>query len=104
MRKIFRYECRRLLWNKFFIGLAVLLLFYGALGLHGVTLPGGSPTAPLSPLPPALGWTLCGPPATLVAAIFLVKLHPPPPNKKINVMLALPPLHMSLSPPPPPTG
>ena len=27
MRKIFRYECRRLLWNKFFIGLAVVLVW-----------------------------------------------------------------------------
>ena len=29
MGKIFRYECRRLLWNKFFAGLLLVLLFYG---------------------------------------------------------------------------
>ena len=40
MGKIFRYECRRLLWNKFFIGLAVVLLLYGALVLHAVTILG----------------------------------------------------------------
>ena len=49
MGKIFRYECRRLLWNKFFIGLAVVLLLYGALVLHAVTILGVSNTAPFSP-------------------------------------------------------
>ena len=49
MGKIFRCECRRLLWNKFFIGLTVVLLLYGALVLHGVTLLGVSHTAPFSP-------------------------------------------------------
>lgn len=49
MRKIFRYECRRLLWNKFFIGLAVVLLLYGALVLHAVTILGVAHTAPFSP-------------------------------------------------------
>ena len=49
MGKIFRYECRRLLWNKFFIGLAVVMLLYGALVLHAVTILGVSHTAPFSP-------------------------------------------------------
>ena len=49
MSKIFRYECRRLLWNKFFIGLAVVLLLYGALILRAVTILGVSHTAPFSP-------------------------------------------------------
>ena len=49
MGKIFRYECRRLLWNKFFIGLAVVLLLYGALVLYAVTILGVSHTAPFSP-------------------------------------------------------
>ena len=49
MGKIFRYECRRLLWNKFFIWLAVVLLLYGALVLHAVTILGVAHTAPFSP-------------------------------------------------------
>ena len=49
MGKIFQYECRRLLWNKFFIGLAVVLLLYGAFVLHAVTILGVSHTAPFSP-------------------------------------------------------
>ena len=49
MSKIYGYECRRLLWNKFFIGLAVVLLLYGALVLRGVTILGVAHTAPFSP-------------------------------------------------------
>ena len=49
MSKIFRYECRRLLWNKFFAGLAIVLLLYGALVLRNVTILGVSHTAPFSP-------------------------------------------------------
>ena len=49
MRKIFRYECRRLLWNKFFPGMAAILLFYGWQVLRRVTLMGVSYTAPFSP-------------------------------------------------------
>ena len=49
MGKIYRYECRRLLWNQFFAGLAAVLLCYGALVLRGVTILGVSHTAPFSP-------------------------------------------------------
>lgn len=49
MGKIFRYECRRLLWNKFFGGLLLVLLFYGWQMLSRVTILGVSHTAPFSP-------------------------------------------------------
>ena len=49
MGKIFRYECRRLLWNKFFGGLLLVLLFYGWQVLSRVTILGVSHTAPFSP-------------------------------------------------------
>lgn len=49
MGKIYCYECRRLLWNQFFAGLAVVLLLYGVLVLQGVTILGVSHTAPFSP-------------------------------------------------------
>ena len=49
MSKIYCYECRRLLWNKFFGGLIVVLLCYGDLVLRGVTILGVSHTAPFSP-------------------------------------------------------
>ena len=49
MGKIFGYECRRLLCNKFFIGLLLVTLFYGWQLLDRVTILGVSHTAPFSP-------------------------------------------------------
>lgn len=49
MIKIFQYECKRLLWNKFFFGLLLILLFYGWQVLNSVTILGVSHTAPFSP-------------------------------------------------------
>ena len=49
MLKIFGYECRRLLWNKFFPGFSVILLFYGWQALSSETILGVSHTAPFSP-------------------------------------------------------
>ena len=50
MRKIFLYECKRLLWNKFFAGLVLVLLFYGWLEvLRRVTILGCPTPPPFSP-------------------------------------------------------
>lgn len=49
MDKIFRYECGRLMGNKFFLGLLAILLFYGWQVLDHVTVLGVSHTAPFSP-------------------------------------------------------
>lgn len=49
MTKIFRCECRRLLCNKFFIGLLAVLLFYAGQVFCLTVLPGVSHTAPFSP-------------------------------------------------------
>lgn len=49
MRKIFLYECKRLLWNKFFFGILLILLFYGWQVLNHITILGVSHTAPFSP-------------------------------------------------------
>lgn len=54
MRKIFLYECKRLLWNKFFAGLVLVLLFYGWQVLRRVTIL-GCPTPP--PFPPGASGT-----------------------------------------------
>lgn len=48
MIKIFQYECKRLLWNKFFFGLLLIILFYGWQVLNSVTILGVSHTAPFS--------------------------------------------------------
>ena len=49
MRKISFYECRRLLCNKFFLGLLLVILFYGWQVLNRVTIFGIAHTAPYSP-------------------------------------------------------
>ena len=49
MVKIFRYECKRLLWNKFFFGILAVTLFYGWQVLTGASILGVSHTAPFSP-------------------------------------------------------
>lgn len=49
MAKLFRYECKRLLWNKFFFGILAALLLYGHQVLSGATVLGVAHTAPFSP-------------------------------------------------------
>ena len=73
MHKIFHYELRRLLWNKFFFGLLAVTLFYAYQVFTGEIILGVAHTAPFSPwsfgcylsrlLPPMLlalgsGWLL----------------------------------------------
>lgn len=48
MIKIFLYECKRLIFNKFFCGILFVLLFYGWQVLSNATILGVSHTAPFS--------------------------------------------------------
>ena len=48
MIKIFLYECKRLIFNKFFFGILFMLLFYGWQVLSSATILGVSHTAPFS--------------------------------------------------------
>ena len=48
MNKIYGYECKRLIFNKFFIGIAALMLIYGWQVLKNVTIFGVAFTAPFS--------------------------------------------------------
>ena len=48
MNKIFRYELRRLLWNKLFFGILLVSLGYGWLTLTGSVIRGVAHTAPFS--------------------------------------------------------
>lgn len=49
MNKIFRYELRRLLWNKVFFGILLVTMGYGWLTLTGSVIQGVAHTAPFSP-------------------------------------------------------
>ena len=48
MRKIFRYELRRAVCNKFFLGLLVVCLFFGWQTLNREVIQGVAHTAPFS--------------------------------------------------------
>ena len=48
MIQIFPYECKRLIFNKFFFGILFVLLFYGWQVLSNATILGVSHTAPFS--------------------------------------------------------
>lgn len=49
MRKIFRYELRRAVCNKFFLGLLVVSLYFGWQTLNSEVIKGIAHTAPFSP-------------------------------------------------------
>lgn len=49
MKRIMKYECRRLIWNRFFFGFLGIFLFYGWQVLKHEILPGVAGTAPFSP-------------------------------------------------------
>lgn len=49
MSRIFRYELRRLIWNKIFIGILAVTLFYSWLVLNSTVIRGVAHTAPFSP-------------------------------------------------------
>ena len=76
MTKIFRCECRRLLCNKFFIGLLAVLLFYAGQVFCLTVLPGVSHTAPFSPwsFGVYLGRLL---PLLWVGALFVLPFYTP---------------------------
>ena len=57
MIKIFLYECKRLIINKFFFGILFVLLFYGWQVLSNTTILGVSHTAPFSAW--SFGYYLC---------------------------------------------
>ena len=48
MYKIYLYECKRLLLNKFFFGILLVILFYGWQVLSNITIFGVCHTAPFS--------------------------------------------------------
>ena len=85
MRKIFFYECKRLLWNKFFLGLLLVLLFYGWQVLSGATILGVSHTAPFSPW--SFGGYLCRMvPLLWIGALFLLTFFTSPGARRAEVL------------------
>lgn len=71
MVKIFRYELMRLLFNKFFAGLLLAVLFYSRQVMLGKTILGVANTAPFSPW--SFGSYLAGlQPVLMVSLLFFI--------------------------------
>ncbi len=49
MNKIFRYELRRMVFSKFYLGLSAVTIWYGWQLLNTTTILGTAHTAPFSP-------------------------------------------------------
>ena len=92
MIKIFRCECRRLLCNKFFIGLLAVLLFYAGQVFYAVALPGVAHTAPFSPwsFGAYLGRLL---PLVWVGALFFLTFFTSARERRAAVHTAATPAH-----------
>lgn len=85
MIKIFRYECKRLLWNKFFFGIGLVLLFYGWQVLSNATILGISHTAPFSPW--SFGDYLCRMmPLLWIGALFFLTFFTSAKAKRMAVL------------------
>lgn len=91
MLNIYGYECRRLMGNRFFAGLAAVLLLYGSLVLRGVTLLGVSHTAPFSPW--SLGDYFCRMlPLLWVGVLFFLPVFVSPQARRTAVLTAAAPM------------
>ncbi len=87
MITIFRYECRRLTGNRFFFGMAAILLFFGQQTFERVTLTGVSHTAPFSPW--SLGDFACRMlPLLWAAALFFLTFFTSPQARRTAVLTA----------------
>lgn len=91
MTKVFFYELKRLLLNKFFFGLLAALLFYGWQVLCGVTILGVSHTAPFSPW--SFGDYLCRMlPLLWVGALFFLTFFTSAAERRAAVLTAATPV------------
>ena len=73
MNKIYGFECKRLISNKFFIGIAAVIVIYGWQVLKNITIKGVSYTAPFSPW--SFGDYLCHIlPLLWIGTLFFVSL------------------------------
>ena len=90
MIKIFRCECRRLLCNKFFIGLLAVLLFYAGQVFYAVALPRRGPYGPFF-RPGASGPTWGGCCPLWVGALFFLTFFTSARERRAAVLTAATP-------------
>lgn len=92
MNKIFRYELRRLLWNKFFIGLLVINGIYAWYVLTTETIAGVAYTAPFSLW--SFGAYLASViPFSILTVLFLLSVYYSKKEKQVEVLTTATPVN-----------
>lgn len=85
MRTIYKYELKRLLLNRFFLGLSAVLLLYCLQLLNTDIIAGVAYTAPFSGW--SFGFYFAGIlPVLLTALLFLLTFHSSPAELKVNAL------------------
>jgi len=92
LNKIFKYELRRLLWNKFFIGLLLINGLYAWFVLTGDIIAGVAYTAPFSPwsFGAYLAKTM---PITVLTVLFLLTFYYAKKEKRVEVLTGATPVN-----------
>lgn len=92
MNKIFRYELRRLIWNKFFIGLLVINGIYAWFVLTTETIAGVAYTAPFSLW--SFGAYLASIlPLSILTALFLLSVYYSKKEKQVEILTTATPVN-----------
>lgn len=93
MKKIFKYELRRLILNKFFIGLLIINLAYAQLILTGYIIAGVAYTAPFSPW--SFGAYLARVmPISILTVLFLLTFYYSKKEKQTEVLTTATPVDL----------
>jgi hypothetical protein len=99
LRKIFYYQCRRLLCNKLFWGLLAVTLWYSREVLYGTVIRGVCNTAPFSPW--SFGYYLTFLlPFLCAAELFFLSFYTSPAERRVEVLASATPVsprHYSFS-------
>ncbi len=92
MNKIFRYELRRLIWNKFFIGLLVINGIFAWFVLTTDTIAGAAYTAPFSRW--SFGAYLASIlPLTILTVLFLLSVYYSKNEKQVEILTSVTPVN-----------
>ncbi len=92
MNKIFKYELRRLVWNKFFIGLMILNGVYAWFVLKTETIAGVAYTAPFSPW--SFGAYVSSVlPYSILTVFFLLSVYYSKKEKQVEILTTATPVN-----------
>jgi hypothetical protein len=92
LNKIFRYELRRLIWNKFFIGLLIINVIYAWYILTTETIAGVAYTAPFS-LWSFGAYFASILPLTILTMLFLLSVYYSKKEKQVEILTTATPVN-----------